>query len=376
MPRFADYLLTGMLSRGHNVEVWTATSQFSRLAKSAFLKKWLGYVDQYVLFPSDVHKRLDRCSSDTLFVFADQALGPWVPLVTHRPHVIHCHDFLAQRSALGEIRENPTGWTGRRYQAIIRRGYAKGKNFISVSQATRKDLHRFLPVAPVYSEVIYNGLNQQYMPCDVANARNLLEQRLNIELAPGYLLHVGGNQWYKNRVGVIKLYDAWRASSGSAFPLLLIGQAPDEVLVKVWAESVFRDDIKVFTELDDELVRLAYTGATVFLFPSLAEGFGWPIAEAMAAGCPVVTTGEAPMTEVGGDAAFYIPRLSAVGNADALIAGALVVEHVVRMNPTERAVAIEAGLTNAARFDASMALDTIEDAYQKILNAFEGSHAI
>ena len=50
--------------------------------------------------------------------------------------------------------------------------------------------------------------------------------------------------------------------------------------------------------MPDDLVKMAYVGASLFLFPSLAEGFGWPIAEAMASGCPVITTNKRPMTEV------------------------------------------------------------------------------
>lgn len=371
MPRFADYLLQGMVSRGHNVEVWAPTPQFSSLIKFSFLKKWLGYIDQYVLFPYEVRRRLRACSTDTLFVFADQALGPWVPLVAHRPHVIHCHDFLAQRSALGEISENPTGWTGRRYQAFIRNGYTKGKCFISVSQTTREDLHRFLGITPIYSEVVYNGLNQQFIPYDATDARNLVIQKLKLDLAKGYLLHVGGNQWYKNRVGLIKLYDAWRASGTDALPLLLIGQAPDKTLLEAWNHSIFREDIKLLSDLDDELVRLVYAGATVFLFPSLAEGFGWPIAEAMAAGCPVITTAEAPMTEVGGAAAFYISRLPAGGNIDSWAkAEAQILRQVVELSPSDRAALIDAGLSNAARFDAPTALNQVEATYKNILNIF------
>lgn len=374
MPRFADYLLQGMVSRGHRVEVWAPTSQVSRLAEAPFLKKWLGYVDQFVLFPNEVRNRLRACSVDTLFVFTDQALGPWVPLVAHRPHVIHCHDFLAQRSALGEIAENPTGWSGRRYQAFIRNGYTKGKHFISVSETTRNDLHRFLGMVPRFSEVVYNGLNQQFIPWDAIDARRRVGQKLHLDLANGYLLHVGGNQWYKNRVGLVKLYNAWRASGAKALPLLLIGQTADKSLLEAWSQSDFRADIKLLSGLNDEMVRLAYAGATAFLFPSLAEGFGWPIAESMAAGCPVITTAEAPMTEVGGTAAFYIPHLPTGEGVDSWAkAGAQVIQEVVELSSSERAVAIKAGLTNAARFDAVAALNQVETAYQHILNTFGGA---
>ena len=369
MPRFAQMLADGMRERAHQVAVWAPQPRLHKLLKAKAGQKWLGYLDQYVLFPAQVRRRLRQCPADTLFVFTDHALGPWVPLVADRPHVIHCHDFLAQRSALGEIAENPTSWTGRQYQAFIRRGYSRGQHFISVSHTTRQDLHRFLPAAPASSAMIYNGLNQDFALHDVASARRAVGQATGLDLRAGYLLHVGGNQWYKNRLGVVELYDAWRAGGGANLPLLLIGEAPSEALVQLRKQSAYQADIHFLPGVPDAQVRLAYAGATVFLFPSLAEGFGWPIAEAMAAGCPVITTQEAPMTEVGGSAAFYIPRRPATpaGGTAWAAAGAQVIQRVVAHGPAERAATTAAGLANAGRFGAAAALDQLEVLYQAVL---------
>jgi glycosyltransferase involved in cell wall biosynthesis len=367
MPRFANYLAAGMQARGHQVAQWGPEPVAYKLSAAGPLKKWLGYLDQYVLFPRTVKQRLKQCPPDTLFVFTDQALGPWVPLVADRPHVIHCHDFLAQHSALGRIAENPTGWSGQQYQAYIRRGYTQGRHFISVSRTTRDNLHQFLPAPAATSEVVYNGLNPLFTPHDPADARRRVGQGTGLELQAGYLLHVGGNQWYKNRLGCIELYDAWRALGGTKLPLLLVGEAPNEVLLNRREQSPYKDDIHLLSGLGDELVRLAYAGATLFLFPSLAEGFGWPIAEAMAAGCPVLTTKEAPMTEVGGTAAFYIPRQPAAGAAAWAAAGAQVIQRVVALSPAERQAAVAAGRQNASQFESDAALDEIEAIYRRLV---------
>ena len=82
-------------------------------------------MDQYIVFPIEVKLKLLNCSKETLFVFADNALGPWVPLVKNRYHVMHCHDFLAQQSAFGLLQENKTGVTGKYYQKFICLGYCK-----------------------------------------------------------------------------------------------------------------------------------------------------------------------------------------------------------------------------------------------------------
>lgn len=368
MPRFALMLHDGMAARGHEVSMWTAEKFFLKLPLPGPFQKWLGYLDQYVVFPLQVRSRLVKTPRDTLFVFTDHALGPWVPTVSDRPHVIHCHDFLAQRSALGEIPENPTGLTGRIYQSYIRRGYRKGRNFISVSEKTRSDLGRFVTGGMEDSEMVYNGLNQAFKPRELSAARRELQTRISPGIGGGYLLHVGGNQWYKNRVGVIEIYNAWRGKTDSKLPLLMIGPKASPGLTAVRDASPYKDDIHLLGGLDDETVRLAYAGAEVFIFPSLAEGFGWPIAEAMASGCPVMTTDEAPMTEVAGDAAFLIPRRPR--GADGVKAWASnaadQLAKVLTLTEDERKAAIARGIANANRFDSTTALDQIEKIYARL----------
>jgi glycosyltransferase involved in cell wall biosynthesis len=326
------------------------------------------------LFPAEVRRRLTQQPADALFVFSDHALGPWIQLVADRPHIVHCHDFLAQRSALGDVPENPTSWTGRRYQSFIREGYRQGRHFISVSEQTRRDLGRFHPTAE-RSEMVYNGLNQAFAPGDAGEARAEIGDATGLDLRNGYLLHVGGNQWYKNRVGVIEIYNAWRRSAATPLPLLMIGPPPSVGLRAEWQASPFRDDIHLRHGLADGAVRAAYVGAAVFVFPSLAEGFGWPIAEAMASGCPVITTHEAPMTEVAGDAALLIPRRPAVTDPQRSWAddGAAAVRHVMQRSPAEQAAARAAGLEQAKRFDPEVALDRIEAIYRQVLDGHSRS---
>ncbi|RYZ48066.1 MAG: glycosyltransferase, partial [Sphingobacteriales bacterium] len=295
MPRYARMLSEAFIKKGYEVEMWAPKERFHRFARSQFIKKWLGYIDKFIIFPLEVKIKLRPLPSDTLFSFTDQALGPWLPLVASRRHVIHCHDFLAQRCAAGEIPENSVSFTGKWYQAWIRRGYRRGRNFISVSKKTREELHHFLGSIPQCSEVVYNGLNQDFLPLPVPEARAAVGNALGLNMEQGYILHVGGNQWYKNRSGVVAIYDAWRSNGGN-LPLIMIGKAPTPKLEAARKASLFKEDVHFCQGVDDATLRAAYAGASVFLFPSLAEGFGWPVAEAMAAGCPVVTTNEEPMT--------------------------------------------------------------------------------
>ena len=359
-----------MKSRGHTVQLWRPHSFFAKFSSQIKIKKWLGYIDQYVVFASQIKRRLKKIAPNTLFVFTDQALGPWVPFVKNLPHVIHCHDFLAQRSAIGEIPENKLGWTGKKYQSFIKKGYTQGKYFISVSEKTRQDLHKFLsPALPEMSELVYNGLNQEFSYINQKKARKSLSKSTGIFLDDGFLLHVGGNQFYKNRIGVIEIYDQWRKFSSKKYPLVLIGESPDLLLLTRYKNSDFNESIYFLPNKDDKFVRTAYSGASVLIYPSIAEGFGWPIAEAMASGCPVITTNEPPMSEVAGEAGILIPvkPVSPIETIHWSYNGAKTLEEILNLTPDKREDLIEKGISNANRFDPEKTLDQIEEIYKSIV---------
>lgn len=369
MPRYAKMLADGMQQKGYEVLTWKPQAFFHKLP-FAPIKKWLGYIDQFLVFPLKVKARLRHCSEDTIFVFADQALGPWVPLVKTKPHVIHCHDFLALNSALGKIPENPTSRTGKIYQDFIRKGFSKGKHFISISKKTQEDLHELHEGNITSSVVCYNGLNREFKVLDTHFSRNSLDNLLNLDLSAGYILHVGGNQFYKNRKGVIEIYDAWRRASDIVLPLLLVGAQPADNLKETYEKSVYKKDIHFVTGLDDQYINAAYSGATCLLFPSLDEGFGWPIAEAMASGCPVITTNRAPMTEILGFADFFLIErrpFEASLVEEWSVKAAQEITKIINLSDAERLQCCSTGLEAIKKFDADFFLNQLEEEYQLIL---------
>lgn len=372
MPRFAGMILRGMRERGHQVELWTSRQNLGRLpVASTFIRKWLGYVDQLLLYPNELRQQVSRQPDDTLFVLTDQALGMWVPPLAHRPHVIHCHDFHALKSALGEFPENPTQWTGRRYQHLIRRGFSRGKAFISISEKSRADLHRFLPKVPRISEVVHNELNYPFRPMELAERISLLKQS-RVELSEhGFIVHVGGNHWYKNRAGVLEIYRAYAACHSHPPALWMIGAAPEDLLLRLAASIPVPGKVHFASGLTNEQVNAAYAHARLLLFPSLEEGFGWPIIEAMATQCPVITTERSPMTEVAGGAARLIPRmpLGAAERKEWAKMAAGVLDEVLQLKADERAKLLKRAELNATRFAAGTALAAYEKVYAMALKA-------
>lgn len=363
MPLFARMLFDGCGAQ----EIISPTPFFYNLSNSTSLKKWLGYVDQYLIFPFVLKFKYIKCDRDTVFVFADQALGPWVPWIKNRPHVIHCHDLMALRSALDEISENPTNFTGKIYQKFIRWGFSKGRNFISVSEKTRDDLHRLANICAHQSIVVHNGLNYPYCPLSLNDRMEILKKScLPVEVR-GMLLHVGGRQWYKNRRGVVEMYAAYAGSVSDPLPLWMIGPEDQESVLSAIKQVPPQGKVHIMSGLDSETLHAAYAHAVLMLFPSLDEGFGWPIVEAQACGTPVLTTDIAPMTEVGGRAAFYHYRRTVENSLIWAIDGGNLIIKILSMNYQERADIVEQGLNNSVRFNYKNAITSYLSLYQKAL---------
>jgi glycosyltransferase involved in cell wall biosynthesis len=378
--RLVRMMSDAFTARGHRVQVRKPSPRAHALAGTegwpglARLAKWAGYVDQFILFPGEQRRAISADPPDTLYVFCDQALGPWVPQVRHRPHVVHCLDLLALRSALGLIPENPTSWSGRLYQRYIRAGFRDGRHFISISEKSREDLHRYGGIKPQTSEVVYLGQNHAYqaVPRELARQR-LADAGLDVP-SPGMLLHVGGGQWYKNSAGVLALYAHYvRRRQVDGQPVLhlwMVSPPPGPDLHSLLAAVPAPGSVRFVRGIGDAALEALYSLSGALLFPSLAEGFGWPIAEGLACGCPVITTGEAPMSEVGGPHAYYLPRLASHADLPAWAErGAALLCEVLDRPEEERELTAAAGMAWTRRFDTGQAIERYLAIYAGVIAA-------
>lgn len=374
--RFARMLAEGFDARGHSVQLRQPLPRARKLFRSGGAAKWAGYVDQYLVFPQEIRLHRPKDPADTLYVFCDQALGPWIPLLSHRPHVVHCHDLLALRSAMGLVPENPTSPTGRLYQRYIRAGFRHARHFVSISEKTRADLHALGGVRPDLSEVVYNGLSHPYRPMPEAQARQVLLEHGLQPPSGRLLLHVGGGQWYKNLRGVLHLFAAYvtccRAAGREPLPLWLVSPSPQGELRRLVDGLPLGTQVRFLRDVDNDALQALYALADAMLFPSLAEGFGWPIAEALACGCTVLTTDEAPMNEVGGEVAHYLPRLAQASALDEWARHSAQRLLTLLDRPVaERAAAAKACIDWARRFDSAQAIDAYLKIYQHVLTQWQ-----
>jgi glycosyltransferase involved in cell wall biosynthesis len=328
MQRYAALLEHGLTRAGHEVRVVRPTPRAGRAGLPRRTAKWAGYVDKFVLFAHEFRKALPW--ADIVHI-CDHSNAVYMKYVGSRPHVVTCHDLLAVRSALGEIPEHRTRWSGRRLQRMIVDGLARARNIVCVSDATRAEVLRILPSAERRVTRVYNALNYPYRPMDSENTLRHL-RTMEILVDQPFLLHVGGNQWYKNRAGVLAIFAHIRARRPD-LSLIMVGKPWTTEMRRIAMSHDLDGSALEITGASEEDLRALYSRAEALLFPSLQEGFGWPIAEALACGCPVVTSNRAPMTEVGGDMATYIDPLDHEAAAASVIS---VVESCRRPSPVAR----------------------------------------
>lgn len=224
---------------------------------------------------------------------------------------------------------------------------------VVISQSSARDLERLFPtIRPGSTLVAYCALASGF---EVADETTIAAFRKNHGLSKPYLLTVGdrtGVAGYKNGVLIFKAL-AEMAEAGD-FDLILVGgqQEIEPELKAIKIKSTVRH-----LRLSDGELKAAYSGAVALLYPSRYEGFGLPILEAMACGCPVITCANSSIPEVAGSAALYVGEDSPSELADAI-------RQIV--DPKIRAAKIAAGLAQAGGFPASRMAATVKGIFANV----------
>ncbi len=361
MQRFAAVMEKELALRGVEVEVIRPEPFFGRLRPGATgFGKWLGYLDKFFVFPRRLKRRLREMRQGreraVVVHICDHSNAFYTRYLQDVPHVVTCHDMLAVRSALGEIPQNPTRWSGRRLQQIILNGLHSSQNIACVSESTRRDLCRLVDQAATRCVVVEMGQNNTFAPVPIVHARaRMLEMARQAGHAPAssarYVVHVGGEQWYKNRKGVVEMFCELRRSSDQGdLWLLMVGKPLSAELKALIDEAGLAERVVELRSVSHEDLCSIYSAAELLLFPSLQEGFGWPIIEAQACGCRVVTTARPPMNEVGGDAAACVEPEDIPASLDILL-------NVLYENESQREARIARGFANAAKYATTRMID-------------------
>ena len=376
MLRFANLLEAGLKEAGIECRTIRPKTRFGMLGcNRPFISKWLGYVDKFVLFPISLRHELrkaglGRPGNLSIVHITDHGNALYTRFLRKIPHLVTCHDLLAVRSGLGEFNENRLSKSGRCLQRAILKGLQRSAHVVCDSKATRRDLLRLLPELKDRSDIIPVAMNYPFspMPSDETEAR--LKGFLNIPERcgiDGFILHVGGNQWYKNRLGVLRIYQRFCKHNAGMIRLHMVGPYPTIAMSNYVKKHKLAEIVSFHTDVSDEDLRAFYTMAECLIFPSLYEGFGWPIVEAQACGCRVITTKRPPMTETGGRAAYYIDPAKSNRQTDLsdwAESGALELRRMIDVDEESKRTSIQHGLMHSREFNRSKMIGRYLEIYQ------------
>jgi glycosyltransferase involved in cell wall biosynthesis len=218
--------------------------------------------------------------------------------------------------------------------------------YMAISANTARDLAQLFPNIPLESvTVALCGVQKSFIPASTGEIERF---RTKYGISKPYFLLVGAGSSYKNSILFFKAFAQLYSKQG--FDIVCTGSG-----------SLLETDFRKYTlgstvhmlQLNDEELSIAYSGAVALVYPSKYEGFGLPVLEAIACGCPVITCPNASIPEVAGEAALYVNDEDVDGLANALCDV---------QKPNIRNSLIAAGLQQAQKFSWSKMAETVSSA--------------
>ncbi len=221
------------------------------------------------------------------------------------------------------------------------------RHFLTVSLFIQREMETCLGIGREKITVTPLGYDPKFL--FPRSTREIQDCLLKHRLPKEYFLFVGSGDPRKNLRIIPEALDR----AGVAAPLVAAGW-------EGWTRNASRKSVRFLGYVDDEDLACLYSGALALVFPSSYEGFGLPVLEAMACGCPVVATRMASMPEVGGEAALYIET---PGDGERL-AGIL---KDLSVNPLLRRRRAEMGLAQAGRFSWRKTAEKTFEAFERAI---------
>jgi glycosyltransferase involved in cell wall biosynthesis len=356
MQRFAMMMLEGLTAAGIAAEIIHPKPFLGRFRSvGGFIAKWLAYLDKFVFFRFALARKLRE--RPAIVHICDHSNAMYAKAIHGVPVVVTCHDLLAVRGALGEQTDCPASATGKLLQRWIVRGLESATVIACDSGATLADARRLVRRhnGKPALELITLGLSYPYRLLPPNEARARLAKYPALASGAEFVLHVGSNLRRKNRDGVLRIFarcqERWNGLA------VFAGEPLSPSLRSLGQQLGVSERVVEIPEPDNESLEALYSCATALLFPSTFEGFGWPVAEAHACGCPVLCLDREPMTEVAGAAALAHPLEDETGFADDLLR---------LTTPEERARWSAKALENAKRFSTGGMISQYAELYRSL----------
>jgi glycosyltransferase involved in cell wall biosynthesis len=279
-----------------------------------------------------------------------------LPLLARTPAVVTIHDCIHLR--FPEYLPSRMAWRYARF--MLGHAIRTSASILTVSQASRADILRFYPDAdPDRILVVPNAIDPALLEAPGEEETARIRERYQIR--GRFLLYAGNIKPHKNLERLIAAFGKLKRQSGmSDLKLLIIG---DEIsrygaLRRGVEAAGVRQDVRFFGFVPDRTLAGLYRLASVFVFPSLYEGFGLPPLEAMACGTPVVTSRISSLPEVAGDDALLVDHYSVDD-----IAGGIT---KVLERPELAADLVRRGQVRAQQYSWDRSVRAIHEVYMRI----------
>jgi glycosyltransferase involved in cell wall biosynthesis len=242
---------------------------------------------------------------------------------------------------------------------VVPRSIEAASHILADSESTKNDLLAIWGVAPEKISVLYSGVNSLFRPVTDDHVQETTRQKYGIGDKP-YLLTVGTVQPRKNYQLLVRAFKT--ISQSHSHNLVVVGAMGwlHEQLLEEIEKQGLSNRVVLTGFVDDSDLPSLYSGATLFLFPSLYEGFGLPILEAMACGVPVIASNVSSLPEVAGEAAVLLSPIDEVGWADKM--------HQLLADASLRTRLVAAGFIQAQEFTWKNSAAQLLAIYKQLLD--------
>ncbi|NMF62217.1 glycosyltransferase family 4 protein [Brasilonema octagenarum] len=353
MDVYADGIISGLRSVRPNWEIVDLKPQpVDRKSRSLLLRVWK-YYERFWRFPQQVQQQV----ADIFHIIdpSEAHITYWLKK-KNKAVVVTCHDlvnFYSHDNLQGSV-ELPFLSRGMWIHAV--KGMKYADHVVAVSSATAKDTTQIMDIEPARISVIPNAVEAAFQPLPKEQAESL-RQKYGISPETVCLLNVGSNHPRKNLSTILKVIETLQ-QRGLSIHLWKVGaDFTDEQKIFIKTQGL-ENHISYLGKPDKSTLIQIYNAADMLIAPSLHEGFGITLLEAMACGIPVITSKVSAMPEVVGDAGVLVDPNDYQAIADAVC-------HL-HNHPDSYQELVNKGLARAKLFTWEKAGEQIAEIYEKV----------
>lgn len=237
------------------------------------------------------------------------------------------------------------------YEHLIRTCAKRAHHIVTVSDFSKTEIAKFWNISPENISVTYNGVDRIFQPVD---------KKRPTQAVP-YILYVGNLHPRKNLVRLLKAFIHLKNTHAIPHSLQIVGQASwmYQDIFQCVRDAGLHDSVNFTGYIEQSALVERYQNAAVTVYPSLYEGFGLPVVEAMTCGSPVVTSDSTSLPEISGGAALLVDSLSERDIAEKILS--------VLSDPALQETLISRGLARVSQFSWLKCAQSTTEAYKKAL---------